>query len=146
MGAVRRIRAGAVAAVVASLWWLAGCGEAGPKTHRVNGRVELAGGNAGDLAGATVEAALESNTTTRASGVIQPDGTFKLETLHNGVILKGAMEGKYQVRILNSDDDDVGNKKARRAALNKKYTKFDTAGLSFEVPAEGEVVLKLAPK
>lgn len=145
MTSVRRIRAGAV--VAAGLWALAGCGEAGPKTYPVNGRVVLDGGNAGDLAGATVEAAQEADNLIRASGVIQSDGTFKLETLHKGVILRGALEGKYAVRILLGDDDDnPGGKKVRRAALNKNYMRFDTSGLSFQVPPEGEVVLNLAAK
>ena len=142
----RRIRAWAVVAV-AALCAAAGCGPAGPKTYPVRGKVELAGGDARNLAGATVEAAMDADPSVRASGVIAEDGSFALETLHAGVILKGAREGTYKARIILGDaDDDRQARRRQREALNSKYTKFETSGLSFQVPAEGDVVLKLAPR
>ena len=61
-----------------------GCGPGGPKTHPVRGKVELAGADAAPLAGSHVEAALVSDPNVRASGEIQPDGRFSLQTLHAG--------------------------------------------------------------
>jgi hypothetical protein len=141
----QRIRALAVV-VAAGLWGAAGCGPGGPKTYPVRGKVELAGGNVADLAGASVEAALDSDPTVRASGVIAEDGSFQLETLNAGVILRGAQEGTYKARILPGDEEDRQARTRQRAALNAKYTQFQTSDLSFKVPTEGNVVLKLVPR
>jgi hypothetical protein len=141
----QRIPAWAVVAVVV-LWAVVGCGPDGPRTYPVRGKVELAGGDARQLAGAMVEAAMDSDPTVRASGVIAEDGSFTLETLHAGVILKGAREGSYKARILPGDEDDREARKRQREALNGKYKQFQTSGLSLQVPTEGEVVLKLAPR
>jgi hypothetical protein len=124
-----------------------GCAAGGPKTYPVRGKVELAGGNVADLAGASVEAALDSDPTVRASGVIKEDGSFSLETLDAGVIRKGARAGTYKARIILGDaDDDRQARKRQREALNSKYVKFDTSDLSFQVPTNGDVILKLAPR
>jgi hypothetical protein len=143
-----RARASSAAAVLAfvGLWGMVGCGPAGPKTYPVRGKVELAGGDASNLAGNNIEAAMASDSTVRASGVIQPDGSFTLETLHAGVILKGAQEGNYQVRLILDDDGDRESKRRRRAALHPRYLDFKTSGLSFKVPTEGDVLLKVAPR
>jgi hypothetical protein len=122
-----------------------GCGPGGPRTYPVRGKVELVSGNATALAGSTIEAALESDTTVRASGTIQEDGRFTLETLHAGVILKGAQEGKYQARIILADDDPATRRRAAKA-LARRFLQFNTSGLSFEAPASGEVVLRVSPR
>ena len=41
----------------------------------------------------------------RASGVIEPDGRFKLETLQGGEVVKGAREGTYRVRLILDPSD-----------------------------------------
>jgi hypothetical protein len=123
-----------------------GCGPAGPKTYPVRGKVEIAAGDIRQLAGNHVEAALEGDPTVRASGVIQPDGSFTLETLHAGVILKGAQAGNYQVRIILADDGDSETQRLRRAALHPRFLQFQTSGLSFQVPTEGDVILKVSPR
>jgi hypothetical protein len=87
----RRIIA-AVVAVVGTLGVL-GCGPGGPRTYPVRGRVAAAAGDVTPLAGNYVEAALATDVTVRASGVIQPDGSFTLETLHAGALLRGAPGG-----------------------------------------------------
>jgi hypothetical protein len=136
----------AAVVLVMGLWGLAGCGSDGPKMHTVRGRVELAGGNVADLAGATVEAALDGDPTVRASGVLAEDGSFTLETLHNGVVRKGAREGSYKARIFPGDDEDKQARKRVRQALNEKYKQFQTSDLTFQVPTNGEVVLKVSPR
>jgi hypothetical protein len=123
-----------------------GCGPAGPRTYPVRGRVEATAGDVRPLAGSNVEAALESDPTVRASGVIQPDGRFTLETLHAGVILKGAPAGTYQARIILDDDGDREARRQRRAAVHPRFLQFKTSGLSFQVPADGDVILKVAPR
>ena len=67
-----------------------------------------------------------------------------LETLHAGVIRKGAQEGTYKARILLGDDEDRVARKKHRGALNAKYTKFETSGLECEVKAgSNEFPIKL---
>ncbi|HKB06076.1 MAG TPA: hypothetical protein VKD90_28030 [Gemmataceae bacterium] len=144
MRASQRILAAAIA--FAGLCGMAGCGPDGPKTYTVRGRVEVAGGEAKHLAGANVEAALDSDPTQRASGVIEPDGTFALETLHEGKILKGAQAGSYKARIVLSDDGDRESKRQQRTAVHPKFFKFETSGLTFQVPTNGEVVLQVSPR
>jgi predicted small lipoprotein YifL len=122
-----------------------GCGNSGPKMHPVKGKVELDAGEVKHLAGSNIEAALESDPTVRSSGVINEDGSFTLETLDAGVIKKGAREGFYVVRLILPDDD----KDARRAAaktLNKRFLSFETSGLALQVPASGDVVLRVSPR
>ena len=41
--------------------FLAGCGQGGPKTHAVAGKVELGGGDVSALAGSSVEVALATD-------------------------------------------------------------------------------------
>ena len=124
---------------------LAGCGESGPKTYPVSGKVALAGGDVQKLVGHSVEAALDGDTNVRATGIIGPDGTFTLETLLDGKITKGAREGTYRVRIFPADEDDSG-KKLRKPPIAARHFKFETSGLSFQVPTKGEVALEVSPR
>lgn len=113
------------------------------KLYPVNGKIEMTDGDVSVLAGSTIEAALENEPTLRASGVIQADGSFTLETLDAGVIRKGAREGTYKARILLGDDDPK-LKRAANKALNRRFRDFETSELKFQVPAEGGVNLKVS--
>lgn len=123
---------------------LAGCGANGPRTHPVEGSIRLAGGNVADLGGSYLEAALEGDDTVRASGQIQEDGRFILETLHGGKVRKGTQEGTYKVRIVLNDDDPKARRRAAQA-IAPRYLKFDTSGLTIQVPSE-EVNLEVRKK
>jgi len=144
MLASRRSGGAGVAAVVAVvLLGVLGCGDPGLKTYPVRGNVELAGGDVKVLAGSHVEAALVRDNTTRASGEIQPDGTFALQTQHQGVLLKGAPEGQYEARIILTDDDRKARKQAAQA-VHARFLRFNTSGLTFQVPTNGDVTLKVS--
>ncbi|MFO0880123.1 MAG: hypothetical protein U0840_22475 [Gemmataceae bacterium] len=123
---------------------LVGCGR-GPTTYPVQGKIDLVGGDVSVLAGSTIEAAQKKDPLVRAAGAIQPDGTFRLETLHAGVIYSGALEGDYQVRVILGDDDAATRRRAAKA-VPRRYYEFDTAGLSLSVPASGTVALRLEPR
>jgi hypothetical protein len=126
------------------LWGIPGCGgSAGPKTHAVNGQVQLAGGDVKDLAGHSLEAALGTDLTVRASGQIQEDGSFSLETLQAGVLHSGAVEGAYRVRIVLSDDDPEARRRAAQA-LHPRFLQFDSSGLSIQVPNNDPVTVVLS--
>ena len=143
MKLLKTVSIGALA-LVTSMMTL-GCGPAGPKTYPVNGRVELTQGDGAVLAGTNIEVSLESDPTVRASGVIDENGRFTLETLHGGKIWKGAVEGSYQVRLILSDDDKEARRKAAQA-ISPKALKFESSGLKIQVPANGEVTLKVPKK
>src|SRR4051812_2514305 len=102
-----------VALVGLASWFVVGCGPSGPKTYTVQGKVNLAGGEVQKLAGNHVEAALASDPTVRVSGEIRDDGSFSLETLRSGAVLKGAPEGRYQVRVVLADEGASDQRKRR---------------------------------
>jgi len=89
---------------------------------------------------------LENNSLTRAAGTVQPDGSFALETLYEGVIYQGAQEGSYIARLVPGDDGDKEARRLRNKAIPQRYRQLGTSGLSFQVPASGEVVLRLTSK
>ncbi len=119
-----------------------GCAPGGPPVHTVRGKVVLPGGDVGLLAGHHVEAALVDDPAVTASGVIGPDGTFTLETLHAGRILRGAREGAYRVRIYPADEDEAGRRRPP-PPVAARYLDFESSGLTLAVPPAGEVVLDL---
>jgi hypothetical protein len=131
--------------LTAALLGLAGCGPGGPKTYPVTGKVVLAGGDVAQLAGSHVEASLAGDPDVRASGEIRPDGGFALVSLHAGAVRKGAREGAYQVRLLLADDDPATRRRAAKAVA-ARFLRFDTSGLSLQVPASGDVTLQVSPR
>jgi hypothetical protein len=124
---------------------LLGCGGDGPVTHAVSGKVEVSGGDVKDLAGGYVEAALTTDPTLRASGEIQEDGSFILETLHNGVTLRGAREGTYQVRLI-LPDNDKGRLRRAQELVAPRFLQFKTSGLTLTVPPPDEVSLLVSKR
>jgi hypothetical protein len=77
--------------------------------------------------------------------VIQPDGSFALETLDAWVILKGAREGHYRARIVLSDDDRASLRRSAQA-LHPRFLQFKTSGVSYQVPADGAVVVRASKR
>jgi hypothetical protein len=122
---------------------IAGCGGLGPAFHAVVGSVQLTDGETKVLAGHRIEAMLESDNQVRVNGTIAADGQFSLETLHEGVVRRGAPAGKHQARIVLSDDDSETCRLAA-ATLPKKAFQFDSSGLAFEVPAASDVQLRIS--
>ena len=116
-----------------------------PKTHAVQGKIELAGGNVEVLQGSHVEGSLVSDDKVRASGVIQKDGTFKLETNHAGATFAGAREGKFEVRLILADDNVATLRKAQQAVA-PRFLDFKSSGLTIDVPSKEPVVLKVGPQ
>ena len=120
----------------------AGCGGSGVKTHPVAGKIEVPSGDIKPLAGHTVEVVLDSNPAVRAAGQIQEDGSFELETLQGGSVLKGAVEGTYKARIVLADDD-FSQRVAAAKAIPPRYLQFEKSGLSLQVPSAANVSLRI---
>ena len=132
-------------AIIATGLVALGCGRDGPETHPVSGRIVVTGGDANQLAGHHVEAVLEGDPSVRASGVIGSDGAFVLESLHAGAVKKGARAGRYQARVVPAEENEEG-KKLRKPPVAARHLKFETSGLSFQVPATDEVKLVVSPR
>lgn len=104
------------------------------------GKVELSGGDVTNLAGHYVEARLTSDPSLRASGEIEEDGYFSLDTIHRGQLMSGLPPGKYRLRLILSDDNAEQRRKAA-AVIPPRYLQFETSGLWLEVPASDPIVL-----
>ena len=137
----------------------AGCG--GPKTHSVEGKVIIEGGEVTKLGEAHVEAKHDTDPAVRASGLIEPDGSFHLTTLHEGRTVKGAPEGTYTLRLVLADfdyeepdeepaDEDEApayrarSKKEPKTPVPVKYLNFKTSGWKTKVPADGSLTLTVS--
>jgi hypothetical protein len=120
---------------------LTGCGA--PKTYPVQGKVVFDGGNLQQLAGGSVELVHNSDRSVRAYGTIQPDGTFVLQTLYQGEQLPGALEGTYQARVVLAGDGDLP---PGSVAVDPSYLDFHSSGLTFRVPSDSDLTIKVLPK
>lgn len=110
----------------------AGCGPADLKS--LSGKVVLPAEETFQFAGEVVELRSQSGSNETAFGEILADGTFAVESLVDGKIVKGVKPGNYQARIVISDDD-YEHKKIAGKSIPKKYLSFDSSGLSVQVPS-----------
>ncbi len=120
-----------------------GCGGSDPKTYAVQGKVVYKGqaGNVGQLAGGRVRFQSLTDPAVTGLGEIEEDGSFALGTFFHDKSLPGVPAGRYKVRLDPPGDDDEG--KAQRGLLHPKYLDFDKSGLTFTVPASGDLVLEV---
>ena len=112
-----------LAALVAS-----GCA---PARHQVSGRVVYEDGTPlteGSVVGETTDGG-----TFMARGAVKPDGTFEWGTERPG---DGAPPGKYRVIVVPRALGDAELAKGELPAVDPKFTKYETSGLTFEVKAE----------
>jgi hypothetical protein len=125
MGA--RLRGAAVGLGVA-LFAAIGCGQDGPKTYPVNGKVAYKGkGDMIRLSGGQVifESVAEPRVT--ASGEIERDGAFTLGCLVEGKQCVGVPAGEYRVRVKPPPDE------GSERAVHPKYLSADKSGVTVTV-------------
>jgi hypothetical protein len=133
---------------VASAFWLlvlVGCSGQTIKTYPVAGKVEIKDGDVAILTGSYVELKHESDEALRPGGNIDSSGAFTVKTLHQGVLLRGAPEGKYRARIILGDESDEGVPKRKGNPIHNRYLDFATSGLSVTVPS-GDFTVSLSRK
>jgi hypothetical protein len=133
---------GSVSAAVILLLAMAlpGCGEKGPPTFPVQGRIVFEGeGNIFPLYDSQGGILFESveQPGAQAYGAINEDGTFKLMTSVNGVAKEGAIAGTHRGRLVL--DEEV------QKFVAEQFLDLEKSGLTITVPTEGEVVVKIWP-
>lgn len=120
----------------------AGCGSSNSiKTHEIAGQIVFNGGDVKELAGHHIEAVAEADPKLRATGVIEPDGKFRLETLNDGKLQSGAPAGKYVARLVINDEGEGTERPKVR--FNRRYLDFKTSGWTLEVPNKQAVALSI---
>lgn len=121
---------------------LAGCGSS--ELYTLEGNVAFQDASDFRFSGDVLELRLKGNPLQRAFAQIEPDGAFRIETLEDGKVASGAKPGVYEARIVISDDDPQHVKLASKA-IHRKFTRFETSGLTIEVPSP-HVVLRIAAR
>ncbi len=113
------------------------CG--GPKTYPARGKLVFDKGDVKLLAGSTLYCQHE-NDSFQAFGEINADGTFALQMrTKEGRMLRGAPEGAYRAWI-------VLKSQYRKLRIDPQHLRGNkAASLAFKVPADGDVVLPIAP-
>lgn len=91
------------------------------------------------FSGDVLELRLESDPLQRAFAEIKPDGTFDIESIHEGAISAGLRPGVYRARLVFSDDDPEHTKRASKV-IHRKFTRFETSGLRIQVPSQDAVL------
>lgn len=130
--------------LVLALLALAGCGESGPTTFPVSGKVVFADGDVKKLAGSNVEFQMESDRKVMAYGAIAEDGTFSMQMLYQGKQVQGVVEGAYRARIQLTGEDGEDGAPPKNAPIHPRFLSFDKSRLSFKVPAQGDITVKVS--
>ena len=115
---------------------LAGCGKS---TYPVNGRIAVPGETVSPKELTDYLVMLQSvDQPVGATGVVQPDGTFRVSTHQPN---DGAIPGKHKAVIV--PPAGMGGDAPRpRSALDPKYEAFETSGLEVDVkPQTNDVTL-----
>lgn len=105
----------------------AGCGSG---RYPVTGKVAFEDGSPLDEGTVSAEATIDGKLVA-ARGNIQNDGSFQLGTERPG---DGALPGKYRVVVLPRALGDSENAQGMKPAVADKFTRFDTSGITHEVP------------
>ena len=119
-----------------SLILLVGCSKS---TYPVNGRIVVQGQDGPPKELADYLVSLQSvDQPVGATGVVQPDGTFRVSTHQPD---DGAIPGKHRV-IIVPPAGMGGDSPRPRTILDPKYEAFETSGLEIEVkPQTNDVTL-----
>lgn len=113
---------------------VAGCGRS---TYPVSGRIVFADGTPATELDGFIVAMESAEHTSGATGVVQPDGTFRVGTQE---VDDGAKPGKYKVSL--TPPDPPLDQPAPKPIIDPKYSSMATTDLEVEVTAgSNEVTL-----
>lgn len=121
-----------------------GCGDKGPKTYPVNGKVVFKGkpGKLDRLMGGRVVFQSVADPKVMAVGILEDDGSFSMvaQIPSENKGYTGVLAGDYKARLdLPLDDDN----KPVRGLVHPKYLDFDKSGLKYTVPTSGDIVVEV---
>jgi hypothetical protein len=123
---------GAAVGLGAVLLATLGCGQDGPKTYPVNGKVVYKGqGDVARLEGGEVHFESVSEPRVTASGEIGRDGAFAVWCYLEGKDREGVPAGEYRVCVRPSRDGGDGPR--RGGPLHPRYQTFEKSGLKATV-------------
>ncbi|HXG08963.1 MAG TPA: hypothetical protein VNK04_04175 [Gemmataceae bacterium] len=131
----RWVLAGLAAMLVCGL---AGCGEGGPVTHSVTGKVVFKDGNIDQLVGGRVEFQPLDNPDVLASADIQEDGSFSPVTLKDGKETPGLLPGTHRVCVFPPDEDED-----EPLIIDRRFQDFTRSGLQCTVTDDGEITIEV---
>ncbi len=132
------------ALVVALAVGVVGCG--GPKPYKVKGKV-IFKGDKKPMTGGQVIFLSVGEPQMMATGLVEPDGTFSLDSQFG----HGAVEGEYRVRVEPEIPDGpqqgrmLRNPRAAMATIvDKRYLDVNTSGLTFLIkPGENDLTIEV---
>lgn len=128
--AVRAAAVGVGAALLAAL----GCGQDGPKTYPVNGKVVFKGkGDVSKLAGYQVLFLSVGEPQVKGGGEVATDGTFTTSCYLEGKDRTGLPAGEYRVSISPGRGDDGESPRRGPSPLHLRYASLDQSGLKVTV-------------
>jgi hypothetical protein len=126
--AVRSAAVGAGAALLVAV----GCGQDGPKTYPVNGKVVYKGaGDVAKLEGGRVHLeSVSSEPKVTASGDIEADGSFSVWCYLESKDREGVPAGEYRVCVRPARG---GDEPRRGGPIHPRYQRFETSELKITV-------------
>jgi hypothetical protein len=126
---------GGVIAIASCLGVVLGCSNSAIKTHPVNGKIEVKGGDVALLTGSSIELKSSTDENLRPMGNIDASGNFSVKTIYQGEVVQGAPEGQYQARIILADPTDDGVPKRKGDPIHRRFLDFSGSGIKFTVPS-----------
>lgn len=121
----------------------AGCANEGSKAHKVSGKVVVESGEVQQLAGHLVEVVSINDPSLRASGTIEKDGRFRLESLEQGKVVGGVKPGSYKAKITIVDE---GEGQAKQPKIPARFLSYDSSGWDLIIPSKTDVTLSITPQ
>ena len=100
--------------------------------YPVNGVVHYADGVPVDAGTVVAEASIDGELVGLQAN-IEKDGTFQLGGVTPG---DGAFPGSYRVAVMSPTISDAETSKGKTPAVDGKFSRFETSGITFEVKPE----------
>ena len=122
---------------------LSGCSDGKPRRYPVQGKVTFPDGKV--LTRGTVEfQSIGQSPPSTATGSIQPDGSFELET---ATAKDGAIPGRHRVVVVGDDEISTSEErpwKLSKSLVHPRHARFKTSGLEVVVePKRNAIVIQV---
>jgi hypothetical protein len=130
-----------------------GCGQSGPKTYPVKGKVVVKNGDVKKLAGGYVRLQSVADPKLIGVGEIEEEGSFGIGAFIDGKPVGGLPEGEYRARVeppgfdRREENDDDKPPPPKKGDLLPKYQAFDASGLTYTVkPGDNTITVEVEAK